>query len=260
MAIIKKGITYDGTPVNTLTYGGTQVKEVWYGTDKLVYFYGEGTQGLSYTKTGSLLQVSGIGTSTETNIVIPVKTYEYLDQNTIYNVTSIGANAFEKNKNIKSVDIEGYNKIEVGADAFNGCFNLEQFPIERIAGDTIAENAFKSCNLKKITLSNKFVSRQSFYGNSGAILTYSGTEPLSVGFWGFYGIEYFNFGALPYNSSFKQNNFNKTISAISDIGTWEAINPGGALEDSLTVNTHGFDVGSFLKAYALFDIKFVKNS
>ena len=94
MAIIKQGITYNGTPVNKLTYDGTQVKEVWYGTDKLVYFYGEGTQGLSYTKTGSSLQVSGIGTSTGTKIVIPVKTYEFLDQNTIYNVTSIGRGAF----------------------------------------------------------------------------------------------------------------------------------------------------------------------
>ena len=103
---------------------------MWYGTDKLVYFYGEGTQGLSYTKTGSSLQVSGIGTSTGTKIVIPVKTYEFLDQNTIYNVTSIGRGAFLNNTVLKTIDISSCSHIY--PNAFKGCINLAsvRFPLK----------------------------------------------------------------------------------------------------------------------------------
>lgn len=130
MAIIKKGITYDGTPVNTLTYGGTQVKEVWYGTDKLVYFYGRGTQGLSYTKTGSSLQVSGYGGLTSKFIIIPEKTYEFLDKNVVYAVEGIGEGAFLNNTVLKTIDIKSCSYIY--PNAFKGCTNLTSalFPLK----------------------------------------------------------------------------------------------------------------------------------
>lgn len=122
MAIIKKGITYDGTPVNTLTYGGTQVKEVWYGTDKLVYFYGKGTPGLSYTKVGNLLEVTGKGSSEDSSIVIPTETYEYLDGNTIYSVRVIGENAFLNNTKLKTMNLGNCSYIY--PNAFKECSSL----------------------------------------------------------------------------------------------------------------------------------------
>lgn len=75
---------------------------MWSGTadlpkSKLIYYYNPtGTQGLSYTKNGSGLQVSGIGSVTSTSVVVPSETYEYGDKNTIYTVNKIGDNAFVK--------------------------------------------------------------------------------------------------------------------------------------------------------------------
>lgn len=130
MAIIKQGITYNGTPVSKLTYDGTQVKEVWYGTDKLVYFYGEGTQGLRYTKQGSALKVSGYGGLTSSAIIIPGKTYEFLDENVVYAVEGIGEGAFLNNTVLKIIDIESCSYIY--PNAFKGCTNLTsaRFPLK----------------------------------------------------------------------------------------------------------------------------------
>ena len=130
MAIIKKGITYNGTPVTTLTYDGTQVKEVWYGTDKLVYFYGEGTPGLRYIEEGSALEVIGYGELMSKFVKIPEKTYEWLDGNVVYAVKGIGRAASSSNTELQTIDIQSCSYIY--PNAFKGCDNLTSvhFPLK----------------------------------------------------------------------------------------------------------------------------------
>lgn len=50
MSVIKRGITYQGRAVENLDIDGKEVKEVWYGDDKLVYYKGDGSQGLTYER------------------------------------------------------------------------------------------------------------------------------------------------------------------------------------------------------------------
>ena len=50
MSVIKRGITYQGIVVENLEIDGKEVKEVWYGDDKLVYYKGDGSQGLTYER------------------------------------------------------------------------------------------------------------------------------------------------------------------------------------------------------------------
>ena len=50
MSVIKRGIIYQGRAVENLEIDGKEVKEVWYGDDKLVYYKGDGSQGLTYER------------------------------------------------------------------------------------------------------------------------------------------------------------------------------------------------------------------
>ena len=96
------------------------------------------TQGLSYTLNGDGVSysVKGIGTATDTDIIIP-STYNGLP------VTSIGYNAF-KDKNIRSIVIPD-SVTSIGSSAFRGCSSLTSVVIPD--GVTfISDFAFSYCS------------------------------------------------------------------------------------------------------------------
>lgn len=112
MAIIKKGIKYNESPVSEIFYdkqnsGNYQrVKEVRYGDDKLVYFWGEGTQGLTYTLEGDNLIVGNNQSKSFTQVEIPEKTYEGPgDGNAVRSVVEISDSAFRNCSGLESVII-----------------------------------------------------------------------------------------------------------------------------------------------------------
>ena len=120
----------------------------WTPADSATYFVREGA---------SLKSLTDLGKSAA-NIVLPDK----LDGITI---SSVGANLFKNNTNLKSVTFpanSGY--VSIGANAFSGCTNLES--VKLINGiTTIGEGAFSGCTkLQNVQLptSLKAVSKHMF--------------------------------------------------------------------------------------------------
>lgn len=139
------------------------------------------TEGLQFTQTGSSCAVSGIGTATDTDIIIPS---EYNSAR----VTKIADSAFDGCTSIKSVTIpEGVEVIgsyafqnctslksvklpdsvtELGGSAFYGCSSLESIDIPASV-TKIGNFAFRGCSaLKSIDIPDgiESIEAYTFYG------------------------------------------------------------------------------------------------
>ena len=104
---------------------------------------------LTHSKTGAKYKITKAGStaafcgtsSVSASVTIPDTVTLYGKK---YNVTSIAANAFRKNKNISSVSI-GRNVKTVGKNAFNSCTKLKT--VKGCKGVTsIAASAFQGCS------------------------------------------------------------------------------------------------------------------
>ena len=117
------------------------------------------TDGLAYTlnSDNTSYSVSGIGTATDTNIVIP-STYEGLP------VTEISNKAFETRTNITSVVIPD-SVTSIGSSAFNACYSLASIDIPNSV-TYIGQYAFYNCHsLASIDIPNSvtYISDYAFY-------------------------------------------------------------------------------------------------
>ena len=100
------------------------------------------SQGLAYVLVGPTdsYKVNGIGSCTDTEIVIPA-TFQGKP------VTSIASNAFEEEKNITSVVIPS-SVTKIGNNAFYGCIKLKTVYIPSSV-TSIGKSAFERCSLLK---------------------------------------------------------------------------------------------------------------
>ncbi len=162
MAVIKQNISYGKNKPQRVFYGQEPLTAMYYKPDaetdpQLVYFYSEGTPGLTYTK-GNSENVLTIGDNKGFDfseqggaLVTPAVTYEYGDTNTIYKVTKMADHAFQGNTTLTSAVVDG-NVINIGDNAFNSCSNLRTITVGDSV-ETIANGGINNCeNLESITL------------------------------------------------------------------------------------------------------------
>ena len=91
-----------------------------------------------------------------TSVTIPESVID-TNNNTTYNVTSIGEKAFQYNYSLKQVEIPN-SVTTIGNSAFHNCTKLKEIIIPNSV-TTIGKNAFQKCNnLPSITLSNTLTS------------------------------------------------------------------------------------------------------
>lgn len=162
MAVIKQNISYGENKPQRAFYGQGPLTAMYYKPDaetdpQLVYFYSEGTPGLTYTKGNSEnfltigdnkgFDFSGQGGA----LVTPAITYEYGDTNTIYKVTKMADHAFQGNTTLTSAVVDG-NVTNIGDNAFNSCSNLRTITVGNSV-ETIANGGINNCeNLESIIL------------------------------------------------------------------------------------------------------------
>ena len=106
----------------------------------------EGSYGLQIEIDGSYASVVGIGTCTDTDIIIP-STY-VTDDNKFLEVNRISSRAFENCTNIKTIIIPD-SVSTISSDAFEGC------SIERATIPADVCGAIKNNNLKEIVITGK---------------------------------------------------------------------------------------------------------
>ena len=135
--IIKEATkTTDGSKYKTCTVCNQTVKT------QVIY---KGSQGLAYTvnSDGTTCTVTGLGTCTDTELVIP----RMIDE---YTVTHIGKNAFRETEVTKVILPD--DLVEIGQYAFYGCASLVTVHIPD-GVNMIRDNAFTRCtSLTSITL------------------------------------------------------------------------------------------------------------
>ena len=112
--------------------------------------------GTSYTISGNEYKVSKPGaevilvktSKTTKNVTVPAQIYA---QGITYKVTSIGAKAFNNNKNLTKVTI-GTNIVKINRNAFFNCKNLKTVIIKsvRLTGKTANKKAFKNAHKKLV--------------------------------------------------------------------------------------------------------------
>ena len=112
--------------------------------------------GTSYTISGNEYKISKPGaevilvktSKTTKNVTVPAQIYV---QGITYKVTSIGAKAFNNNKNLTKVTI-GTNIIKINSNAFFNCKNLKTVTIKsvRLTGKTANKKAFKNAHKKLV--------------------------------------------------------------------------------------------------------------
>ena len=112
--------------------------------------------GTSYTISGNEYKVSKPGaeiilvktSKTTKNVTVPAQIYA---QGITYKVTSIGAKAFNNNKNLTKVTI-GTNIVKINSNAFFNCKNLKTVTIKsvRLTGKTANKKAFKNAHKKLV--------------------------------------------------------------------------------------------------------------
>ena len=162
MAVIKQNISYGKNKPERAFYDQKSLTAMYYKPDaetdpQLVYFYSEGTPGLTYTK-GNSENVLTIGDNKGFDfsgqggaLVTPAITYEYGDTNTIYKVTKMADYAFKGNTTLTSAVVDG-NVTNIGDNAFNSCSNLRTITVGNNV-KTIADGGINNCeNLESITL------------------------------------------------------------------------------------------------------------
>jgi len=136
---------------------------------------------LTYTLNSDAYLVTGIGTCTDTDIVIPA-TYNNLP------VTSIGDNAFENCSNLTSITIPN-SVTSIGHGAFENCSSLTSITIGNSV-TSIGNYAFYSCGgLTSITIPDSVTSigMSAFYGCSGLTSITIPDKVTSIGKYAFYG-------------------------------------------------------------------------
>ncbi len=152
-------ITAEAATVATGTYGSKFSEKC--GTDAWLYFSVTDSLGLTAAVTGSSIS------SANTSVTIP-DTVNWMGQT--YKVTSIGAEAFQKQTNLCSI-YGGINLTEVASKAFKGCSNLEgvSFNYGRAVAklENIGAYAFSGCK-KLLGVPNlkdtKSIGQRAFYG------------------------------------------------------------------------------------------------
>lgn len=112
--------------------------------------------GTSYTISGNEYKISKPGaevilvktSKTTKNVTVPAQIYV---QGITYKVTSIGAKAFNNNKNLTKVTI-GTNIIKINSNAFFNCKNLKTVTIKSVhlTGKTANKKAFKNAHKKLV--------------------------------------------------------------------------------------------------------------
>ena len=112
--------------------------------------------GTSYTISGNEYKVSKPGaevilvrtSKTTKNVTVPAQIYV---QGITYKVTSIGAKAFNNNKNLTKVTI-GTNIVEINSNAFFNCKNLKTVTIKSVylTRKTANKKAFKNAHKKLV--------------------------------------------------------------------------------------------------------------
>ena len=112
--------------------------------------------GTSYTISGNEYKVSKPGaevilvktSKTTKNVTVPAQIYA---QGITYKVTSIGAKAFNNNKNLTKVTI-GTNIVEINSNAFFNCKNLKTVTIKSVylTRKTANKKAFKNAHKKLV--------------------------------------------------------------------------------------------------------------
>ena len=130
------------------------------------------TQGLIYelNSDGASYSVTGIGTATDTDVIIPATyegkpvtkigdnafkdVYSLTNVNIPNSVTSIGAHAFDYCGNLKSITIPDGVTI-IGDSAFESCFSLTSVTFgQDCALESIGGSAFFCCGLTEIVIPN----------------------------------------------------------------------------------------------------------
>ena len=139
------------------------------------------SEGLVYTSNGhGTCYVSGIGTCTDTDIVIPFLSPE------LENVTGIESNAFKGCTRLTSVTIPDSVK-SIGRYAFSGCTSLTSVTIPDSV-TSIADYAFSGCTgLTSVTIGNSVTSiaDYAFSGCTGLTSVTIGNSVTSIGNYAF---------------------------------------------------------------------------
>lgn len=152
---------YQGNPAELLTESKGVVGAINEIDDRMDALVGDYSKGLSYTLNNQTsYTVTGIGTCTDTKIVIPSK-YQGLP------VTSIGETAFYNCTSLTSVTI-GDSVTSIGEGAFYNCTSLKSITIPDSV-TSIGRSAFYNCSsLTSINIPNSVTSidREVFRGCS----------------------------------------------------------------------------------------------
>lgn len=156
--------------------------------DKLYYmFIFKGTEGLSYSlKDDSTYECTGVGTATDTDIVIPYY-YENLP------VTSIANEAFRRKPSITSVIVTG-GITTIGDYAFYDCGSLTSVAIAE-GVESIGTRAFNNCtSLTTIEISDSVtkIGDSAFSGCTSLTSVEIPDSVETIGKDAFYGTAYYN--------------------------------------------------------------------
>ena len=148
---------------------------------ELAYTSGLDYERLGYSSSSYYYEVKGIGTATETDIVIPAQHAGYpvksIASKAFYgndritsifapsSITEVGTNAFYYCEKLHTITLEDVNKI--GSQSFKKCSKLEKISIK--SAEEIGSEAFSDCvKLKNIVLSEeKMVIGQNAFLNTG---------------------------------------------------------------------------------------------
>lgn len=176
-----------------------------------------------------------------TSVTIPESVID-TNNNTTYNVTSIGEKAFQYNYSLEQVEIPN-SVTTIGNSAFHNCTKLKEIIIPNSV-TTIGKNAFQKCNnLPSITLSNTLTSIDSnaFLDCSSLTTIVIPNSVTSIAHQAFANCSSLTSVTLPENATI-------TINAFDNVGKRDTIN--GVVyagNDTLNVSNYKFTNIGFLK-------------
>ena len=166
------------------------------------------------------------------------------NNNTTYNVTSIGEKAFQYNYSLEQVEIPN-SVTTIGNSAFHNCTKLKEIIIPNSV-TTIGKNAFQKCNnLPSITLSNTLTSIDSnaFLDCSSLTTIVIPNSVTSIAHQAFANCSSLTSVTLPENATI-------TINAFDNAGKRDTINDVVyAGNDTLNVSNYKFTNTGFITFY-----------